>query len=56
MLYLEDKLTVCVGEVLTGTLECIPNARNPRDLDFELTYDFKGRLSTSAATLKYRMR
>ena len=56
VLYLEDKLTVCTGEVLTGTLACLPNALNPRDLDFELSYKFEGRLCTSAGTLNYRMR
>jgi hypothetical protein len=30
--YLEDTLTVCTGEELSGTLSCKPNAKNPRDL------------------------
>jgi hypothetical protein len=30
--YLEDTLTVCEGEELSGTYTCKPNAKNPRDL------------------------
>eukprot|EP00798_Chlamydomonas_sp_ICE-L_P025979 gene25979-11665_t len=40
--YLEDTLTMSMGEVLTGTLSCAPNAKNPRDLDIELDYKFEG--------------
>eukprot|EP00892_Ulva_mutabilis_P003050 jgi/Ulvmu1/12746/UM095_0051.1 len=54
--YLEDSLTVCKDEVVKGHLKCVPNVNNPRDLDFELRYEFNGKLSTSSATLQYRMR
>lgn len=54
--YLEDSLTVCKDEVVKGHLKCVPNTSNPRDLDFELRYSFKGKLSSSSATLQYRMR
>jgi hypothetical protein len=32
VLYLEDTLTVCVGEEISGVLACKPNEKNPRDL------------------------
>lgn len=30
--YLEDTLTVCEGEEITGLIACKPNEKNPRDL------------------------
>lgn len=54
--YFRDTLTVCKDEELRGRIKCAPNARNPRDLDFELAYEFQGRHSTSSDTLSYRMR
>ena len=38
--YLEDVITICAGETITGTLSCKPNDSNPRDLD--ITYSFEG--------------
>mmetsp|Transcript_24883 Transcript_24883/g.57957 ORF Transcript_24883/g.57957 Transcript_24883/m.57957 type:complete len:261 (-) Transcript_24883:7-789(-) len=43
--YLEEALTVCLGEVLTGTISCRPNTRNRRDLDIGLTLQFSGQHS-----------
>lgn len=54
--YLEDTLTVCEGEELSGTLSCKPNAKNPRDLDITLQYDFEGRHGEAHRTQEYRMR
>lgn len=54
--YLEDSLTVCKDEVIKGQLKCVPNENNPRDLDFELQYEFKGKMCRSSSTLQYRMR
>eukprot|EP00878_Enallax_costatus_P015964 GHUV01016737.1.p1 GENE.GHUV01016737.1~~GHUV01016737.1.p1 ORF type:complete len:324 (+),score=71.11 GHUV01016737.1:518-1489(+) len=54
--YLEDTLTVCEGEVITGTLSCKPNVKNPRDLDITLEYNFEGKHCEAHRTQEYRMR
>ncbi|KAF8073244.1 coatomer subunit beta-1 [Scenedesmus sp. PABB004] len=41
--YLEDCLTVCEGETISGVVSCRPNAKNPRDLDITLEYHFEGK-------------
>lgn len=56
VLYLEDSVTVCSGEVLSGTLSCKPNGKNPRDLDISLAYDFNGKHGNYTRTQQYRMR
>ena len=56
VLYLEDALTVCEGEEVTGTLSCRPNAKNPRDLDISLRYDFAGSHGEAHREQQYRMR
>ncbi|KAK8973077.1 hypothetical protein V6N11_049427 [Hibiscus sabdariffa] len=33
VLYLEDVLTICQGEAITGTMTVAPNKKNPRDVD-----------------------
>lgn len=45
ILYLQETLTICAGEVITGELSCKPNKRNRRDLDIGLQLEFKGRYS-----------
>jgi protein arginine N-methyltransferase 1 len=45
--YLEDILQVCSGDKISGTIGCKPNAKNPRDLDIEIKYDFEGQYNTS---------
>lgn len=54
--YLEDTITICKGEKLTGQLVCAPNANNPRDLDIELQYSFQGQYMSCDRVQKYRMR
>lgn len=54
--YFEDTLTVNRGERMTGEIICTPNKLNPRDLDFELSYEFEGSIFRSTANLTYRMR
>ena len=39
-----------------GTLQCIPNAKNPRDLDISISYDFAGQNGEAHNVQKYRMR
>ncbi|KCV73279.1 protein arginine N-methyltransferase 1 [Fonticula alba] len=55
VLYIEDMLTIRRGEVVEGKLSCKPNARNPRDLDIVLSYEFDGAISQSKGTIEYHM-
>ncbi|KAL6756287.1 protein arginine N-methyltransferase [Haematococcus lacustris] len=54
--YLEDVITMCAGETISGTLSSKPNARNPRDLDISLSYTFNGKHGECSRTQQYRMR
>lgn len=56
VLYLEDILTMCEGEAVTGTISVGLNAKNPRDIDIKLTYNFNGKRSQASRTQDYRMR
>ena len=42
--------------MLAGKLECVPNAKNPRDLDISIAYDFTGQNGQAHNEQKYRMR
>ncbi|GLC35726.1 Protein arginine N-methyltransferase 1 [Pleodorina starrii] len=54
--YLEDTLIACKGETITGVLHCKPNDKNPRDLDIQIEYEFKGERGEAKNTQSYRMR
>jgi len=54
--YLEDMISILQGETITGTLSSTPNAKNPRDLDIEISYTFNGYYHSLAATQQYRLR
>lgn len=57
ILYLEETLTICAGETITGEISCRPNRRNRRDLDIELSLDFRGHFSAvEGKTVQYRLR
>uniref|UniRef100_A0A9I9DAF9 Protein arginine N-methyltransferase 1.1 n=3 Tax=Cucumis melo TaxID=3656 RepID=A0A9I9DAF9_CUCME len=56
VLYLEDVITICEGESITGSLNVAPNKKNPRDIDIVLKYSFNGRRSTISKTQHYKMR
>ena len=57
ILYLEETLTVCAGETITGEISCKPNKRNRRDLDIGLQLTFKGRYSeVDNKKVHYRLR
>jgi type I protein arginine methyltransferase len=56
ILYLEDVITVCSGETLSGTLSCKPNLKNRRDLDIGLELRFDGRYSQVSKKLNFRLR
>lgn len=42
--------------IFQGILTCTPNAKNHRDLDITLTYDFKGRSYTAKGSQFFRLR
>ncbi|KAG2495744.1 hypothetical protein HYH03_006341 [Edaphochlamys debaryana] len=54
--YLEDTIVACKDETLSGTLSCRPNAKNPRDLDISIAYEFDGERGKAKNTQEYRMR
>mmetsp|Transcript_27342 Transcript_27342/g.69581 ORF Transcript_27342/g.69581 Transcript_27342/m.69581 type:complete len:344 (-) Transcript_27342:550-1581(-) len=54
--YLEDVITICAGETISGELTCKPNDKNPRDLDIEMSYHFEGKHGECTRTQQYRMR
>jgi protein arginine N-methyltransferase 1 len=55
--YLHEQLTVEEDETIEGTISCKPNAANHRDLDFEIGYNFEGKVyGKHSATHSYRMR
>jgi type I protein arginine methyltransferase len=55
--YLQEALTICAGEMITGELSCKPNRKNRRDLDIGLLLNFKGRYSkVDQKYCKYRLR
>ncbi|XP_069760621.1 protein arginine N-methyltransferase 8-like isoform X2 [Narcine bancroftii] len=54
--YLEDYLTVRLGDEICGTFTMNPNAKNNRDLDFTLELDFRGQLCEASLSHDYKMR
>ncbi|KAF4517113.1 hypothetical protein B566_EDAN008871 [Ephemera danica] len=54
--YLEDYLTVKKGEEICGMFHMKPNARNNRDLDFQVDLEFRGELCELTESNTYRMR
>lgn len=53
--YLEESLTIKKGEEIQGTFKMTPNARNNRDLDFEVGIKFHGELCDVEETNQYTM-
>ncbi|KAJ7296007.1 hypothetical protein O6H91_01G051100 [Diphasiastrum complanatum] len=56
VMYLEDVITICEGEALTGCLTVSPNPKNPRDVDITVQYTFNGKRAQASRTQLYRMR
>eukprot|EP00038_Savillea_parva_P014508 m.11163 g.11163 ORF g.11163 m.11163 type:complete len:343 (+) comp2824_c0_seq1:59-1087(+) len=54
--YLPEVLEVQAGESINGTISCVPNKTNPRDMDFVISYTFHGKAMQSACSAEYRMR
>ncbi|XP_057544539.1 protein arginine N-methyltransferase 1.1-like isoform X1 [Amaranthus tricolor] len=56
VLYLEDRITICEGEAITGNMTVSQNKKNPRDIDILLQYSFRGKHCAVSKTQVYRMR
>ncbi|KAK9792985.1 hypothetical protein WJX73_008363 [Symbiochloris irregularis] len=56
VLYLEDEITVCQDEQVTGQLSCTPNKSNPRDLDIAVDYECNGARGNWQRHQTFRMR
>ncbi|CAL4213334.1 unnamed protein product [Meganyctiphanes norvegica] len=53
--YLDEGFTVREGEEITGTVSMKPNERNSRDLDIQLTTEFKGQYAIVSEYHEYKM-
>ncbi|KAF3486769.1 hypothetical protein F2Q69_00057645 [Brassica cretica] len=56
VMYLEDVLTICEGETITGSMSVSYNKKNPRDVDIKLSYSLDGQHSKVSRTQHYKMR
>ncbi|XP_010666534.2 protein arginine N-methyltransferase 1.1 [Beta vulgaris subsp. vulgaris] len=56
VLYLEDRITICEGEAIVGTMTVSQNKKNPRDIDIMLEYSFSGQHCVVSRTQSYKMR
>lgn len=55
--YLKDRISICAGEEITGTITCRPNRKNARDLDISFDITFHGMHTTiSNKHVEYRLR
>ncbi|KAF3516244.1 hypothetical protein DY000_02058809 [Brassica cretica] len=50
VMYLEDSLTICEGETITGSMSVSFNKKNPRDVDIKLSYSLDGQHSKVSRT------
>lgn len=53
--YLKDSITIRKDETIKGVFKMRPNARNERDVDFEVGVDFEGSLSELHESNTYLM-
>ncbi|OAY53929.1 hypothetical protein MANES_03G034800v8 [Manihot esculenta] len=56
ILYLEDVLTICEGEVLSGNMTVAPDQKNPRNIDIMIKYALNGQRCVVSRTQYYKMR
>jgi type I protein arginine methyltransferase len=54
--YLHNELAVSAGENITVQIKCGPNEKNPRDLDIQIGYEWKGASGQVNAQQEYRLR
>ncbi|GLT98651.1 hypothetical protein SLE2022_161470 [Rubroshorea leprosula] len=56
VLYLDDVLTICEGEAITGSMTVAPNKKNPRDVDIMIKYSLNGLHCVISKVQHYKMR
>ncbi|KAD0098657.1 hypothetical protein E3N88_44786 [Mikania micrantha] len=56
VLYLEEVLTICEGESISGSMTVAQNKKNPRDVDITLKYSLNGQRCVISRTQHYKMR
>lgn len=56
VLYLHDVLTVCEGEVITGSIRVTPNSVNYRHIDISLRYNIEGKYQQTSGVEQYSLR
>ena len=56
ILYLDEPLTVCKGEQISGVMRVKKNDKNPRDLDIEVDTQFIGKHDKCTSTKMFRLR
>eukprot|EP00943_MAST-04B_sp_MAST-4B-sp1_P003018 g3018.t1 len=54
--YLQNPIAINPGEMINGKISCKRNAKNPRDLDITIEYDFEGDSGAVKAKHDYRLR
>lgn len=54
--YLKDTLIVNPGDSIAVELGCVPNAKNPRDLDIDIEYQLENAEGTWHSTQEYKLR
>jgi protein arginine N-methyltransferase 1 len=54
--YLNDVLMVSEGQTLEGEINVAPNDKNPRDMDIDITYNFKGTYKNYEAKQQFFLR
>jgi|ERR1711934_687516 len=54
--YLNEVLMVTQGDTITGTVTCSQNAKNHRDLDILIEYQFEGKMGKIEAKQQYCLR
>jgi protein arginine N-methyltransferase 1 len=52
---LKDYLIINKDEEITGTFSLAPNAKNERDLDLVIHYEFNGESGSYTDTLNFKM-
>lgn len=53
--YLKEAITIKAGETIQGTFSLGPNAKNERDLDIVVDYEFKGENGDCTDSIAYKM-
>ena len=56
LFFFEEEHCICEGEKFYGEIMCVPNQKNPRDLDISLQVKLKGSHAQFESSMNYRLR